>query len=48
MSLTLLKVNVTYIDQLAWKKIEPSATPNVLCLTAMARIWVVEQDPKCP
>ena len=22
--------------------------PNVLCLTAMARIWVEEQDPKCP
>ena len=22
--------------------------PNVLCLTAIARIWVGDQDPKCP
>ena len=46
MSLTLVKVNVTYIDQLAWKKIEPSATAPLFAHEVLLQLASIKLTPE--
>ena len=46
MSLTLVKVNVTYIDQLTWKKIEPSATAPLFTHGVLLQLASIKLTPE--
>ena len=45
MSLTLVKVNVTYIDQLTWKKIEPSASAPLFTHEVLLQLASIKLTP---